>query len=136
MRRRPLFPFLLVFFFVGTHKKSSSATIIIVVLFCACLVLRVPIVSSLGGVSFLVKSLWGMYWTRNDADENRTRRQRRKRTNNRRKSVFDETVRFARIDTYILTCTYIYFFFYETNRQSKERSSRLGSGRSIRIGFR
>ena len=137
MRRRPLFPFLLVFFFVGTHKKSSSATIIIVVLFCACLVLRVPIVSSLGGVSFLVKSLWGMYWTRNDADEKRTRRQRRKRTNNRRKSVFDETVRFARIDTYILTCgTYIYFFFYETNRQSKERSSRLGSGRSIRIGFR
>ena len=123
MRRRPLFPFLLVFFFVGTHKKSSSATIIIVVL-RACLVLRVPIVSSLGGgVSFLVKSLWGMYWTRNDADEKRTRRQRRKRTNNRRKSVFDETVRFARIETYILTCTYIYIssFTKPTDRAKSVR---------------
>ena len=151
MRRRPLFPLLLVFFFVGAtmHTQSSSATIIIiVVLFCACLVLRVPIVSSLGGVSFLVKSPWGMYWTRNDADEKRTRRQRRKeptttknKTTKKNQQPTKKRLRrnrslraYRNIHTNMYI--YIYFFFYETNRQSKERSSRLGSGRSIRIGFR
>ena len=72
-----------------------------------------------------------------------TRRQRRKRRNDEKEPTDEKASssknRSLRARTrYINTniCIYIYFFFYETNRQSKERSSRLGSGRSIRIGFR
>ena len=111
-------------------RPSSSPWCCVRVLFCAFQLYHLLVV-----VSLFLSKVFGVCIGPETTPTRRTRR--RKRTNNRRKSVFDETVRFARIDTYILTCgTYIYFFFYETNRQSKERSSRLGSGRSIRIGFR